>query len=77
MTNLERKEILHCLGFPLRWTNWISILLLTANTKISIHGTQGCRIFYGRGLKQGGPLSSILFPLVMECLNAMISKFDD
>ena len=64
-------EILRHLGFSRRWTNWISMLLSTASTKIILNGQPGRRICHARGLRQGDPLSPLLFVLVMEPLNAL------
>jgi hypothetical protein len=61
-------EILRHMGFSQRWTNWISILLSTASTRILLIGNPGHRIAHSRGLRQGDPLSPLLFVLVMEPL---------
>lgn len=65
------------MGFSRRWIDWIAILLSSANTKILLKGNAGKRICHGRGLRQGDPLSPMLFVLVMEALNALIRKADD
>lgn len=57
------------MGFGQRWTNWISIILSTASTKILLNGQPGRRICHARGLHQGDPLSLMLFVLAMEVLN--------
>ena len=59
-------------GFPRRWVNRISILLSSASTKIILNGSPGRRICHARGLRQGDPLSPLLFVLVMEVLNALL-----
>jgi hypothetical protein len=41
-----------------------------------MNGNPGHKICHGRGLRQGDPLSLILFLLVMEVLNALIRKAD-
>jgi hypothetical protein len=69
-------ELLSAVGCPLRWTNWISVLLSTASTKVLLNGVPGRRICHGCGLRQGDPLSPMLFVLVMECFNAMIKVAD-
>jgi hypothetical protein len=64
-------ELLNHLGCSRRWTNWISTLLSTASTQILLNGYLGRRICHARGLRQGNPLSPMLFVLWMEALNAM------
>jgi len=69
-------EILEFMGFGRRWRDWISALLSTASTKILLNGRPGARICHARGLRQGDPLSPMLFVLVMEVLNGLI-RFAD
>ena len=69
--------LLQHLGFSRRWVNWISILLSSASTRIILNGTPGRRICHARGLRQGDPLSPLLFVLVMEVLNALLHLADE
>lgn len=48
-------ELLQHMGFPLRWTNWIVVLLSTASSRIVLNGDHGQRICHARGLRQGIP----------------------
>ena len=64
------------MGFSHRWIDWISLLLSSASTKIILNGMPGRRICHARGLRQGDPLSPLLFVLVMEALNAMFKAAD-
>jgi hypothetical protein len=41
---------------------------------VILNGTPGSKIEYKRGLRQGDPLSPMLFILVMDVLGYMISK---
>lgn len=59
-------EVLQHIGFPRHWTNWISILLSTASTRVLLNGRPGDRITHARGLRQGDPISPMLFIIVME-----------
>jgi hypothetical protein len=49
------------------------VLLSTASNKVAINGQHSHRICHARGLRQGDPLSPLLFVIVMEVLNAMFS----
>ena len=70
-------ELLQHFGFSRRWVNWISILLSSASTRIILNGSPGRRICHARGLRQGDPLSPLLFVLVMEVLNALLHLADE
>ena len=70
-------DLLRHLGFPRRWVNWISIILSSASTKVILNGSLGRRICHARGLRQGDPLSPLLFVLVMEVLNALLRLADE
>jgi hypothetical protein len=52
------------------------ILLSTASTCVLLNGSLGFRICHARGLRQGDPLLSMMFLLVMEVLHALIRKSD-
>lgn len=69
-------EIMEHLGFPWTWIDWITTLLYTAMTRVAINGSAGEKIQHARGLRQGNPLSPMLFLLVMEVLSALIRKAD-
>jgi len=69
-------EVLERVGFPLQWHNWISAILSSASTKVLVNGRTGRRICHARGLRQGDPLSPLLFIIVMEVLNALITEAD-
>jgi hypothetical protein len=69
-------EVLQHIGFPRRWTNWISVLLSTSSTRVILNGRPGNRITHARGLRQGDPISPMLFVIVMECLNSLIREAD-
>ena len=50
---------------------FLIILLSTASTRVLVNGKAGRRIAHARGLRQGDPISSMLFVIVMEALNSL------
>jgi hypothetical protein len=69
-------EVLQFMGFLTTWREWISTLLSTASTKIMLNGVLGDIIHHGCGLRQGDPLSPMMFLLIMEALSALIRRAD-
>ena len=69
-------EVLQHIGFPRRWIDWISLLLSTSSTRIIMNGRPGNRITHARGLRQGDPISPMLFVIVMESLNSLFKEAD-
>src|SRR4051812_41828341 len=61
-------EVLSHMGFGPRWISWICGLLRSSSTRILVNGRPGETIKNFRGLRQGHPMSPMLFILVMEAL---------
>lgn len=64
-------ELLAHLGFGRWWRDCIATLLASASTSVIINGRNSQRIHLARGLRQGDPLSPLLFILVMDTFAAM------
>jgi hypothetical protein len=45
------------LGFPVRWIDWIAIILYTSSSRVTVNGVPNPPIRHGRGLRQGDLLS--------------------
>jgi hypothetical protein len=69
-------QVMEASGFSRTWHSWVSALLSSANTRVMLNDTAMERVCHAHGLRQGDPLSSMLFLLVMEVLSALIRKAD-
>ncbi|KAL4278182.1 hypothetical protein GQ457_03G030870 [Hibiscus cannabinus] len=62
------------LGFGSRWCQWIYSCISSASVSILVNGSPTVPFAIGRGLRQGCPLSPLLFNLVAEALSALLRK---
>uniref|UniRef100_A0A8I6YX80 Reverse transcriptase domain-containing protein n=1 Tax=Hordeum vulgare subsp. vulgare TaxID=112509 RepID=A0A8I6YX80_HORVV len=61
-------------GFRPRWNSWIKCLLFQSIFSIRINDTTGSYFVGGKGLKQGDPISPLLFNLVADIFSKMLNK---
>jgi hypothetical protein len=66
-------EILHHMGFDERWTNWIKLILESGSSSILVNGVPGTDFKCKRGVRQGDPLSPLLFVSMAELLQVVIN----
>ncbi|XP_058784051.1 uncharacterized protein LOC131658815 [Vicia villosa] len=66
--------ILREMSFPPQFTQWIMMCVTTVSYRYSIQGRHSRILKAKRGLRQGDPISPLLFVLIMEYLHRCLSK---
>lgn len=70
-------EVLTHLGFGRRWRTLICNLLYTSSTRILLNGEPGEPIHHRRGLRQGDPLSPMMFIIIMDVLTSLVREAEN
>ncbi|WVZ60787.1 LOW QUALITY PROTEIN: hypothetical protein U9M48_010767 [Paspalum notatum var. saurae] len=61
-------------GFCEKWCKWIEQVLCDGMVSVKINGEQGRYIRSFKGVRQGDPLSPVLFNFAADCLTSMINR---
>jgi hypothetical protein len=65
--------MLEAKGFGPKWIQLVKAILYSASTSVLHNGVPGKKIICKRGVRQGGPLSPLLFVIISELLQAVIN----
>ncbi|GAU28950.1 hypothetical protein TSUD_59630 [Trifolium subterraneum] len=66
--------VLNEVGFPKQFTKWIMIAVTSVSYRFNINGNHTTIMKANRGLRQGDPISPLLFVIMMEYLNKCFQK---
>ena len=66
--------LLKALGFGGKWIQWIKSILGSTRMSVLVNGSPTKEFGISRGLRQGDPLSPMLFNLVAEFLHLLLDK---
>ena len=64
--------LLNRMGFRVKWCRWICSCISTIQFSILINGSPANFFGSSRGLRQGDPLSPMLFLILMEVFSRML-----
>jgi retron-type reverse transcriptase len=67
-------QIMTSLGLPDNWIRWVTNILNSASTAVLLNGVPGKFFKCKRGVRQGDPLSPLLFVLAAELLYILVNQ---
>jgi hypothetical protein len=67
-------KILECQGFDLKWLSMIKSILGSGTSSILLNGVAGKKFACKRGVRQGDPLSPLLYVAGGDLLQSMVNK---
>lgn len=67
-------EIMKKMEFSDKWLKWIHCIFSSGKSSILLNGVPGRQFHYKRGVRQGDPLSPLIFVLAADLLQAGINQ---
>ena len=70
-------KLLKKMGFGEKWCSWIRTCISTVQFSVLVNGTPTDFFGSSRGLRQGNPLSPLLFLVMMEVFSRMVKRMEE
>jgi hypothetical protein len=70
-------KIMESKGFPSKWMHWIESIFTSGTSAVLLNGTPGKVFHCRRGVRQGDPLSPLLFVLAADFLQSILNHAKD
>ena len=67
-------DMLNKRGFGSKWISWIRQITHNGSVGVKMNNVESSFFLSGKGLRQGDPISPLLFNLVVDVLTKMLSK---
>jgi hypothetical protein len=67
-------QIMQQMGFYNNWLGWIKAIFSSGKSAVLLNGVPGRQFFCKRGVRQGDPLSPLIFVLAVDLLQSAINK---
>jgi hypothetical protein len=74
MDHSAMLKIMKQMGFDAKWISWIETIFSSGKSSVLLNGVPGRQFFCKRGVRQGDPLSPLIFVLAADLLQSAINK---
>lgn len=68
-----KLNIMESMAFPTKWLNWMKMIFTSRTSAVLLNGVPGKVFHCRRGVRQGDPLSLLLFVLAADFLQTLLS----
>jgi hypothetical protein len=77
MEHQAMVQIMRAKGFGRKWISWMENIFKTGTSSVLLNGKPGKRFQCLRGVRQGDPLSPLLFVLAADFLQTLVNRAKD